>query len=71
MALHMRIPAQTINYCGKYQQYFDMVELGHQITGSPRQGLAVLMATAKVLLKHETSTTYQSHIYESIDLKFE
>jgi len=22
------------------------------------------------VLKHETSTTYQSHIYESIDLKF-
>jgi len=29
-----------------------------------RQGLAVLMATAVVVLKHETSTTYQSHIYE-------
>jgi len=28
------------------------------------------MATAEVVLKHETSTTYQSHIYESIDLKF-
>jgi len=28
------------------------------------------MATAVVLLKHETSTTYQSHIYESIELKF-
>jgi len=26
------------------------------------QGLAVLMATAVVVLKHETSTTYQSHI---------
>jgi len=35
-----------------------------------RQGIAVLMATAEVVLKHETSTTYQSHIYESIDLKF-
>jgi len=28
------------------------------------------MATAVVVLKHETSTIYQSHIYESIDLKF-
>jgi len=28
------------------------------------------MAIAEVVLKHETSTTYQSHIYESIDLKF-
>jgi len=35
-----------------------------------RQGLAVLMASAVVVLKHETSTTYQIHIYESIDLKF-
>jgi len=34
-----------------------------------RQGLAVLMASAIVVLKHETSTTYQSHIYKSIDLK--
>jgi len=29
-----------------------------------RQGLAVLMATAVVVLKHETSTTNQSPIYE-------
>jgi len=28
-----------------------------------RQGLV----TAEVVLKHETSNTYQSHIYESID----
>jgi len=28
------------------------------------------MATAEAVLKHETSTTYQSHTYESIDLKF-
>jgi len=28
------------------------------------------MATAVVVIKRETSTTYQSHIYESIDLKF-
>jgi len=28
------------------------------------------MVTAGVVLKHETSNTYQSHIYESIDLKF-
>jgi len=38
------------------------------LSQAAQQGLAVLMATAKVLLKHETSTTYQSHIYESIDL---
>ena len=35
-----------------------------------RQGLAVLMATVNVVLKWKTSTTYQSHIYESFDLKF-
>jgi len=28
------------------------------------------MASAVVVLKYETSTTYQSHIYELIDLKF-
>jgi len=40
------------------------------ISQAARQGLAVLMATAEVVLKHQTSTTYQSHIYKSIDLKF-
>jgi len=35
-----------------------------------RQGVAVLMASAVVVIKHETSTTYQCHIYESIDLQF-
>jgi len=34
------------------------------------QGSALLMATAVVVLRHETSTTYQSHIYEIIDIKF-
>jgi len=29
-----------------------------------RQGLAVLMATAVVVLKHETSTTYQSNAFQ-------
>jgi len=36
------------------------------ISQAARQGFAVLMASAIVVLKHETSTTYQSHIYESI-----
>jgi len=40
------------------------------LTQAARQGLAVLMASAVVVLKHKSSTTYQSHIYESIDLKF-
>jgi len=35
-----------------------------------RQGLAVLMASASVVLKHETSTLRQSHNFISIDLKF-
>jgi len=35
-----------------------------------RQGLVVLMASAKVVLKHETSTPRQSHNFISIDLKF-
>jgi len=36
-----------------------------------RQGLAVLMATAEIMLKHETSTTYQSHIYDQLSLNFD
>jgi len=39
------------------------------ITGS-RQGLAMLMASAVVVLKHETLTPSQSHNYMSIDFKF-
>jgi len=35
-----------------------------------RQSLAVLMASAVVVLKHETSTLRQSHNFISIDLKF-
>jgi len=34
------------------------------------QGLAVLMASASVVLKHETSTLRQSHSFISINLKF-
>jgi len=35
-----------------------------------RQGLAVLMASAVVVLKHETSTLRQRHNFIPIDLKF-
>jgi len=35
-----------------------------------RQGLAVLMASAVVVLKHQTSTLRQRHNFFSIDLKF-
>jgi len=35
-----------------------------------RQGLAVLMASAVVVPKHETSTIRQRHNFISIDLKF-
>jgi len=35
-----------------------------------RQGLAVLIASAVVVLKHETSTLRQSHNFISIDLTF-
>jgi len=35
-----------------------------------RQGLAVLMASALVVLKHETSTLRQRHNFTSIDLQF-
>jgi hypothetical protein len=39
-----------------------------KITGGPA-GLAMLMAFIHVVLKWKTSTTYQSHIYVSIDVK--
>ena len=39
------------------------------ITGSPAE-LAILMALIQVVLKRKTSTTYQSRIYELIDLNF-
>jgi len=35
-----------------------------------RQGLALLMASAVVVLKHETSTLRQRHTFISIDFKF-
>jgi len=35
-----------------------------------RQGLAVLMATASVVLKHEHSTLRRGHNFILIDLKF-
>jgi len=35
-----------------------------------RQGLAVLMASTSVVLKHETSTLRQRHNFILIDLKF-
>jgi len=35
-----------------------------------RHGLAVLMASSEVVLKHETSTFRQRHNFVSIDLKF-
>jgi len=39
-------------------------------TQAARQGLAVLMASAVVVLKHETSTLRQRHNFISIDFKF-
>jgi len=40
------------------------------ISQAARQGVAVLMASAVVVLKHETSTLRQSHNFISIDLTF-
>jgi len=40
------------------------------LSQAARQGLAVLMAAAVVVLKHETSTLRQRHNFISIDLKF-
>jgi len=41
------------------------------LSHAARHGLAVLMASASVVLKHETSTLRQSHNFISIDLKFD
>jgi len=41
-----------------------------QPSQAARQGLAVLMASASVVLKHKTSTLRQRHNFISIDLKF-
>jgi len=43
---------------------------GITVSQAARQGLAVLMASAVVVLKHETSTLRQWHNYISIDFKF-
>jgi len=40
------------------------------LSQASQQGLAVLMASAVVVLKHETSTLRQSHNFISIDFKF-
>jgi len=40
------------------------------LSQAARQGLAVLMASASVVLKHEISTLCQMHNFISIDLKF-
>jgi len=41
-----------------------------KISQAARQGLAVLIASAVAVLKHETSTLRQSHNSISIDLTF-
>jgi len=40
------------------------------VSQAARQGLAVLMASALVVLEHETSTRRQRHNVISIDFKF-
>jgi len=42
----------------------------HQHSQAARQGLAVLMASAVVVLQHETTTLHQCHNFISIDFKF-
>jgi len=41
-----------------------------QITQAARQGVAVFMASAVVILKHETSTLRQSHNFISLNFTF-
>jgi len=40
------------------------------VSQATRQGIAVLMASAVVMLKQETSTLSQSHNFISIDFKY-
>jgi len=44
--------------------------MGRVESQAARQGLALLMATAVVVLKHESSTLRQRHNFISIDFKF-
>jgi len=47
------------------------IKRGSAFWGSEQsQGIAVLMASAVVVLKHETSTLRQRHHFISIDFKF-
>jgi len=48
----------------------ERVQQRYKGSQAARQGLAMLMASAVVVLKHETSTLRQSHNFISIDLKF-
>jgi len=56
-----------LNVCYQMRMKFIHSLIHSRLSQAARQGLAVLMATAVVVLKHETSTIYQSHlhIYES------
>jgi len=47
----------------------DIADIQIQLQAA-RQGLALLMASASVVLKHETSTLRQRHNFISIKLKF-
>jgi len=49
-------------------KYFRLIYI--YISQAARQGLAVLMASASVVLTHETSTLRQRHNFISIALKF-
>jgi len=56
-----------LNEFGPHSGHYESCQLS--ITGSPA-ALGVLMASAFVVLKHETSTLRQRHIYISINFKF-
>jgi len=53
-----------------WQSVYSMVYIYKYTSQVARQGLAVLMASAVVELKHETSTLRQRHNFISIDFKF-
>jgi len=61
---HRRITTEALQF------HLHKLPIAQHWSQAARQGLAVLMASAVGVLKHETSTLCQSHNFISIDLKF-
>jgi len=60
----------TSKDCGWFGKRISGRLINYSESQAARQGLAVLMASTVVVLKHEISTFRQSHNFISIDFKF-